>query len=177
MKVSLWRAEEHLGEADLSDVPGVSVRRAALRGPFKPAAGFAAVWPLFAEYQRCGVQFVTAFQSLPPDTTPDAMPAALSAVLPEAALSILSRAQGAIAALGLELRDERGRALSGADVQLSSWQLFDAAALGDMARSAVEAEAERQGIPTAGYIMIVTGVVGDADGTHGPRSVDGRAAS
>lgn len=166
MRASLWHAREHLGDADLV-VAGPAVVHGAITGPFTPAAGFAALRSLFAEHQRRSMAFVVVVQQLPQDIAAAAVPDALRAALPESTLPAMHHAEAAITALGLELRDERGDTVSGATVMISEWRLFEVLQLEPEAQAEAEAEAERQGIPTSGYIMIVTGVrlaaVGAAD--------------
>ncbi|MEP6621211.1 MAG: hypothetical protein ABJE47_17935 [bacterium] len=77
--------------------------------------------------------------------------------MPQPAVAALEGAAAAASALPLELRDGAGSAVPHAWVQVSEWNLFSALPDPDARRDA-EAAAAREGFPTRGYVLVVTGI-------------------
>jgi hypothetical protein len=155
MTFSLWRGDELLGHAQLSEVVYASTR--AMSGPFVPTAAFADVWPAFQAWTRCTAELNARVQILvAPGVAPEAFGEQLRANVPDAVFRAVREAEQAVSTLGLELRDEAGQAVHHVSVQVNDWNLFSSVADSQKALIEAESEAVRQGISVRGYLMVVT---------------------
>jgi hypothetical protein len=157
MTFSLWRGDELLGHAQLSEVTNLSVRAVVMSGPFVPTVAFADVWPTFQVWNRCGAELNSGIGSITvPDMSPEAFRAQLFALVPDALFRASREAELAVSALGLELRDEAGQVVPDASVQVDHLDLLSSVAHSQNALAEAKAEAARQGITVSRYIMVVT---------------------
>jgi hypothetical protein len=154
MTVTLWSSARLLGHAQLSEVTGLPTRTPVMNGPFVPSAGFADVWPVLEAWHRCGAEFLAGAQRVAPGVAPEVFREQMLANVSSNALPAWQEAERAVLALGLELRDEAGRAVPDVSVQVNRWNLLSS--VDDSQKALIEAEAARQGISMSGYLMIVT---------------------
>lgn len=157
MKVSLWSDGALLGNAELLDVLDIPLQAPAMSGSFLPTARFAAVWPILQNWNRRGAELVAVAQRLAPGLSPEGFREQLLAGVPGTVTAALHESEHAVAVLGLELRDNAGNVIPTTSIQIHECHLFSAITESQERVAHLRAEATRQGIPTHGHVMVVTG--------------------
>lgn len=161
MTYTLWRAATLLGEGELDPAPGPG---GGLAGPFRPTAAFADVWPVFGAFQVASARTVLTFGALPRGADADAIRAHLRARDPD---NTSGAAFNAIEALGLEVRDNAGRAVPDVRALVASWMIPIPDDLTAEQRLAAERDIAAIGVVVGGPNYLLT-LIPRRPGTPGP---------
>ncbi|CAN5901083.1 hypothetical protein BH11GEM2_BH11GEM2_29060 [soil metagenome] len=149
MSYSLWCADELLGDSNLTELQIGS--RKVLSGPFQPTPSFAELWPLFRATQLAQTQLLAEMQDVIAACTPTDYP---ERVRSSPGFLAYSAAEGAVAALPLEVRRSDGSPVADVSARVSEWAI-PLAGWSDVERASAEREATADGYALGGLFLTV----------------------